>query len=89
MIVVTAISLPMANLVFSIDWLMGRDVEPFSWYDVGGLVLVVAGFLIYSLTSKSALEQQPLPPPSSPPAQSDQEVQETKQLKNEGTIDDV
>lgn len=58
MIVVTAISLPLANLAFSVDLWMGRDVEQFSWYDVGGLALVVAGFLIYSLWGQKSKSKE-------------------------------
>jgi drug/metabolite transporter (DMT)-like permease len=47
-IIAQAISLPLANIVFSIGPIMGKEVEPFTPYSIGGLVVVTIGFLIYS-----------------------------------------
>lgn len=47
-VLVTAVALPLANLAFSVPFVMGADsVEPFSWWDVGGLAVVLAGLALY------------------------------------------
>jgi len=43
-----AIGMPITNLAFSIKAIMGDEVEPFTIYDFGGLILVCVGFLTYS-----------------------------------------
>ena len=47
MVICQAIALPLANMAFSVRAIMGSQVEDFSWYDVGGLLLVLAGFVTY------------------------------------------
>ena len=49
LVIASAISLPCTNILFTIPMIMGTDCEPFSWYDVSGLTLVLVGFLMYSL----------------------------------------
>jgi drug/metabolite transporter (DMT)-like permease len=44
----SALALPLTNLAFTSETIMGDDVEPFSIYDLLGLLLVCVGFLIYS-----------------------------------------
>jgi len=55
-----AIQLPIANLTFTSKLIMGPYVEPFSWYDIGGLVVVLIGFVIYSYGEirKERIEKQ-------------------------------
>jgi hypothetical protein len=49
LVVAVAVALPITNLVFTQRWAMGADVEALSLYNLLGIVLVVAGFLLYSL----------------------------------------
>lgn len=42
-----ALALPLANMAFSVRAVMGSSTEPFSWYDVGGLAVVMCGFALY------------------------------------------
>jgi len=51
-VIATAIQLPLANLAFNLPLIMGPDVEPFSWWNVGGLGAVVLGFFLYSFFGK-------------------------------------
>jgi len=52
MVVITsALALPITNIAFTLPFLMGAEAEPFNWWNVGGLALVVSGFLTYSLVS--------------------------------------
>jgi hypothetical protein len=48
LVVANAIALPVTNLAFSVEAIMGDEVEPFSAWDLVGLVLVIVGFLVYS-----------------------------------------
>lgn len=43
------LALPLANMAFSVGPIMGSSREAFSWWDVGGLLCVVVGFIIYRL----------------------------------------
>eukprot|EP01095_Lingulamoeba_sp_RSL-Kostka_P001677 TRINITY_DN12451_c0_g1_i2.p1 TRINITY_DN12451_c0_g1~~TRINITY_DN12451_c0_g1_i2.p1 ORF type:complete len:376 (+),score=89.59 TRINITY_DN12451_c0_g1_i2:255-1382(+) len=53
MAIITAITIPLTNIVFSIEFLMGPDeVEPFSWYSIAGLILVCLGVVIYGIFRK-------------------------------------
>lgn len=49
LVIACAMALPVTNLVFTQGWAMGDDVESFSYYNCIGLVLVVLGFLLYSV----------------------------------------
>lgn len=49
LVIACAMALPITNLVFTQTWVMGADVESFSMYNMIGLLLVVMGFLLYSL----------------------------------------
>jgi len=54
----TAFQLPLANLSFSVPFIMGNDTEPFSWWNVGGLVLVVVGFIVYGYFTAELRKQE-------------------------------
>jgi hypothetical protein len=54
LVIACAMALPLANLLFTQSWFMGSDVEPLSVFNMIGLALVVAGFLLYSLGPDSA-----------------------------------
>jgi hypothetical protein len=49
LVVAVAVALPITNLMFTQRWAMGTDVEALSLYNLLGIVLVVVGFLLYSL----------------------------------------
>jgi hypothetical protein len=55
LVVAVAVALPITNLVFTQRWAMGGDVEALSLYNLLGIVLVVAGFLLYSLVPDASL----------------------------------
>jgi len=57
-VIATAIQLPLANLAFNLDFIMGPDTEPFSWWNLGGLGLVVIGFFFYSLFGKELRKKE-------------------------------
>eukprot|EP01006_Ploeotia_vitrea_P037328 TRINITY_DN66122_c14_g1_i1.p1 TRINITY_DN66122_c14_g1~~TRINITY_DN66122_c14_g1_i1.p1 ORF type:complete len:426 (+),score=197.62 TRINITY_DN66122_c14_g1_i1:24-1280(+) len=46
-VLAAALALPLSNLAFSWPALMGDSVERFSWYDIGGLLVVLLGFSLY------------------------------------------
>ncbi|GMH87395.1 hypothetical protein TrST_g11883 [Triparma strigata] len=48
LVIANALALPITNVAFSVQAIMGDDVEPFSAYDLLGLLLVIVGFLVYS-----------------------------------------
>jgi len=50
-VVLNALTLPLAQLAFSLEFVMGDEREPFTFWSIGGLVLVVAGCLVYNLFS--------------------------------------
>eukprot|EP00753_Platysulcus_tardus_P010546 PLAT2833.1.p1 GENE.PLAT2833.1~~PLAT2833.1.p1 ORF type:complete len:420 (+),score=158.05 PLAT2833.1:1048-2307(+) len=54
--IASALSLPLSNLAFTIRALNGRATSPFSWYDVGGLIAVLFGFVFYQRTSEEFKE---------------------------------
>jgi len=37
---------------------MGNNVEPFNWWNIAGLVVVLGGFLFYSIYSKEFREKK-------------------------------
>lgn len=51
LVIACAMALPLTNIVFTQTWVMGEDVEDFSIYNMIGLVLVVVGFLLYSIVN--------------------------------------
>ena len=51
LVIASAISLPFTNLVFTSELFMGREAESWSWWTGGGLLVVVVGFLLYSLVT--------------------------------------
>jgi len=53
LVISSAVSLPITNIVFTVDWLMGKDRESWSWGNCIGLIVVVIGFLLYSLVGDS------------------------------------
>ena len=53
-VVTSALALPLTNICFSIEFIMGKDVEPFSTNNLIALVVVVIGFLLYSLSDKAS-----------------------------------
>ncbi len=53
LVIASAISLPITNLIFTMEMFMGDDAEPFSWANAAGLSIVIIGFLLYSLVANS------------------------------------
>ena len=51
LVIASAISLPFTNLVFCSKLFMGREAERWSWWTGAGLLVVVMGFLLYSLVT--------------------------------------
>ena len=51
LVIASAISLPFTNAAFTSELLMGREAERWSWWTGAGLLVVVVGFLLYSLVS--------------------------------------
>ena len=49
LVISSALSLPLTNLLFTQSLFMGQHAESFSVYNLIGLVIVVTGFLLYSL----------------------------------------
>lgn len=49
LVISAALALPVTNFAFKLKVVMGEDTEPFEWSDVIALVIVLAGFLMYSL----------------------------------------
>jgi CRT-like, chloroquine-resistance transporter-like len=66
MVIASAVILPLSNLAFSIEWVMGDQVEPFSYYDVGGLVLVLFGIILYRWFQIKSQKQSVMPVHDSP-----------------------
>jgi len=54
-----SIQLPLANLAFNLTFIMGADTEPFSFWNLGGLGLVVIGFFLYSFFGKELRKRKP------------------------------
>ena len=48
MVVSAALALPLTNIAFASEVLMGDDAEPFTQWDVAALLVVVIGFIVYS-----------------------------------------
>ena len=48
LVVANALALPITNVAFSVKGIMGTEVEPFSLFDLLGLIFVIVGFLVYS-----------------------------------------
>ena len=48
LVIANALAHHITNVAFSVQAIMGDDVEPFSAYDLLGLLLVIVGFLVYS-----------------------------------------
>lgn len=65
MVLCQAIGIPIANMAFTIRAVMGSQVEPFSWYDIGGLAMVVLGFVIYRRATNPSSERMECMSPSS------------------------
>eukprot|EP00128_Syssomonas_multiformis_P016742 Colp12_sorted_trinity150504_noHs@12383 len=53
LVITSALSLPVCNLAFTSEALMGSEAEAFSLWNVFGLVLVVVGFLVYSALGRA------------------------------------
>ena len=51
LVIASALSLPITNLVFTLPLFMGKEAEQWSWWTVSGLLVVVVGFLLYSLVT--------------------------------------
>ena len=51
LVIASALSLPFTNLVFTSRLFMGREAEAWSWWTAAGLLVVVLGFLLYSLAT--------------------------------------
>ena len=49
LVIASAVSLPITNVVFTLPLVMGDEAERWSWWNGAGLVVVVVGFLLYSL----------------------------------------
>jgi hypothetical protein len=47
--IITAATVPLVNVAFSVRFIMGDETLPFSYMDIIGLVLVVVGFVLYSI----------------------------------------
>lgn len=47
MFLAMTITVPIANICFSFQWVMGQYATPLSWYDIASLVLIVVGLLCY------------------------------------------
>ena len=45
------ITVPIANICFSFEWVMGEYATPLSWYDIVALVIIVFGLLLYRFAS--------------------------------------
>ena len=56
LVIACAMALPLTNIVFTLPWVMGDDVESFSIYNMIGLALAVVGFLLYSIVEPSEVE---------------------------------
>ena len=52
MVVAQACALPLANLLFSVHFIMRSQTEPFSYVDIIGLLLVILGFLLFSIQNE-------------------------------------
>ena len=53
MFLAMTITVPIANICFSFEWVMGQYATPLSWYDIVALIVIVFGLLLYRFTSKS------------------------------------
>lgn len=52
--VASAVVLPLANIAFTLDFIMGNQAQNLSVYDIVGLVVILIGLLIYRSTSEEA-----------------------------------
>jgi len=50
----SAVVLPLANIAFTLDFIMGNQAQNLSVYDIVGLVVILIGLLIYRSTSEEA-----------------------------------
>jgi drug/metabolite transporter (DMT)-like permease len=55
--VATVVQLPISNLVFCSPLLPAAQRETFSWFDVGGVVVVIAGFALYTRFSPEWMQR--------------------------------
>lgn len=46
--------LPLANIAFTLDFIMGKEATTLSPYDIAGLVVILIGLVIYRSTSEQA-----------------------------------
>ena len=51
LVIASALSLPITNLLFTLPLFMGEEAEQWSWWTASGLLVVVVGFLLYSLVT--------------------------------------
>ena len=58
MVISSALALPITNLCFSSTFLLGSEAEPFSIFDIVGLVVVLSGFLVYSFSGEKHMPAQ-------------------------------
>lgn len=52
--VASAVVLPLANIAFTLDFIMGKEATTLSPYDIAGLVVILIGLVIYRSTSEQA-----------------------------------
>lgn len=60
LVISSALSLPFTNLMFTTSFVMGKEAEEWSWLNACGLLVVVVGFLIYSLMTDENGEFMPV-----------------------------
>jgi len=53
--VASAVILPLANIAFTLDFIMGKEATTLSPYDIAGLVVILIGLVIYRSTSEQAI----------------------------------
>eukprot|EP00029_Vermamoeba_vermiformis_P012180 TRINITY_DN699_c0_g1_i1.p1 TRINITY_DN699_c0_g1~~TRINITY_DN699_c0_g1_i1.p1 ORF type:complete len:395 (+),score=118.67 TRINITY_DN699_c0_g1_i1:38-1222(+) len=51
--VASAVMLPLADICFTFEFIMGKDATPLSLYDIIGLVLILAGLILYRFLPES------------------------------------
>ena len=51
LVIASALSLPLTNLIFTLPAVMGDEAERWSWWTASGLLVVLIGFLMYSLVT--------------------------------------
>lgn len=58
--VATTVSVPLANFAFMMHFILGDKAQDFSWFNLGALVLVTIGLVVFNQTRSEDSEKAPV-----------------------------